>query len=230
MMRHLFVAWGDRRRYLPVAMLPLGAIEFTGILSFPPTPVFQPFFRNIPPLLAVSVISVLGVVSLCFLSSHHGFEMAVGSEGLNGVAGSSAFATMFAVAIVLADLVVAFPCRHVPQQQSLLFYPTMAYVAEIVFHILPLAILLALLGPICTSRDSTTLLWVCIILASCPEPIVQLSWRSSESPLSWVDVYVGLHVFAFNTLQLSMHACRLAYDIEWPIVWGYVQQYVLPVS
>lgn len=239
MTRHLFVAWGDRRRYLLVAMLSHRAIGFTGILSFSPTPVFQPFFHNIPPLLAVSVISVLGVVSLCFLSSHHGFEMAVASEGLNGVAGSSAFATMFAVVIVLPDLVVVFPCRYVPPPQSLLFYPTIAYVAEIVFHILPLSVLLALLGPLVRSRDSTTLLWVCISLASCPEPIVQLSWRSSESPLSWVDVYVGLHVFAFNVLQLSMfrrynflsmYACRLAYYIEWPIVWGYARQFVLPVS
>ena len=238
MTRHPTVAWDDRR-YLAVALLSLAAIGFTGILSFSSTPVFQPFFRNIPPVLAVSIISVLGVASLGILSSRGWFELVVGNGSLKGVAWSSAFATMFAVAIVLADLVVVFPYQHVPPPQSLLFYPTMAYVAETVFHLLPLSILLTFLGPLVTNRDSTMLLWICIILASCPEPIFQLSWRASEAALSLADVYVGLHVFAFNLLQLSMYrrygfismyACRLAYYIEWHIVWGYARQYVLPVS
>lgn len=239
MTRHPSMAWGDRRRYLAVAILSLGAIGSTGILSFSSSPVFQPFFRNIPPVLAVSVISVLGIVSLGFLSTRGWFEPALGRESLRGVAWSSAFATMFAVVIILADLVVVFPYQHVPPPQSLLFYPTIAYVAEIVFHLLPLSILLTLLGPMFKDRIPTGLVWLCIILASCPEPVFQLSWRSYEGPLSWADAYVGLHVFAFNVLQLamfrrydfvSMYACRLTYYSEWHIVWGYARQYVLPVS
>ena len=128
MTRHPAITWDDRQRYLVVAILSLGAIGFTAILSFSPDPVFQPFFRNIPPLLAVSIISVLGVVSLGFLSSRGWFEMAVGSESLRGVAWSLAFATMFAVVIILADLVVTFPCQHVQPSQSLLFYPAIAFV------------------------------------------------------------------------------------------------------
>lgn len=112
----------------------------------------------------------------------------------------------------------------------------MAYVAEIVFHVLPLSVLLVVLGPLSEKREPTRLVWLCIFLASCPEPIFQLRWRSSESLLSWADAYVGLHVFAFNVLQLSMfrrydfismYVCRLAYYIEWHIVWGYVRQYLL---
>jgi len=235
MMRNPSVLCGDRR-YLAVAILSLGAIGFTGILSFSPSPVFQPYFLSIPPLLAVTVVSVLGVVSLGFLSSRRWFEMALRRESLRGAAWSSAFATLFAVVIILADLVVVFPYQHVPPPQSLLFYPTMAYVAEIVFHTLPLSILLGLLGPMFKDRSPTGLIWFCIVLSSCPEPIFQLNWKSSEIPLSWADAYVGLHVFAFNVLQLSvfrrydfvsMYACRLVYYIEWHIVWGYVRQQVL---
>jgi len=154
------------------------------------------------------------------------------------MAWSSAFATLFAVVIILADLMVVFPYQHVPPPQSLLFYPTMAYVAEIVFHTLPLAILLALLGPLFKGRNSTKLLWLCIILASCPEPIFQLSWLSSEIAFSWADAYVGLHVFVFNVLQLSifrrydfvsMYACRLVYYLYWHVIWGSVRQYLLPM-
>ncbi len=159
-------------------------------------------------------------------------------ESLRGVAWSSAFATMFAVVIILADVAVIFPYQHVPPPQSLLFYPAIAYVAEIVFHILPLSILLAWLGQLFQGRDSTTLLWLCIVLASCPEPIFQLNWRSSEGPLSWVDAYVGLHVFAFNVMQLcvfrrygfiSMYVCRLVYYLHWHILWGWGRQYLLSV-
>ena len=239
MTKYPSIDWGDRRGYLAVVILSLGAIGCTGLLSFSSNPVFQPFFRDIPPVFAVSVISVLGVVSLGSLSSCGWFELQSKGGSLTGVAWSTAFATLFVVVIVLVDLVIVFPYQHVPPPQSLLFYPTIAYVAEIVFHILPLATLLALLGPMCTNWDSSKLLWVCIILASCPEPIFHMSWRSSESTRLWVDVYVALHVFAFNVLQLalfrrydfvSMYVCRLTYYLEWHIVWGYARQSVLPVS
>ncbi|MDH4153312.1 MAG: hypothetical protein OEV01_05945 [Nitrospira sp.] len=236
MARHPSMVWDDHRRYLAVVILSLGAIGFTAILSFSAEPVFQPFFRNIPPLLAVSITGVLGVVSLGFLSSRGWFEMYSRQESLRGVAWSSAFATLFAVPIILIDLTVVFPYQHVPPPQSLLFYPTMAYVAEIVFHILPLSIILALLGPLFKGRDSTKLLWLYLVLASCPEPIFQLGWSSLERPLSWVEVYVGLHVFAFNVLELSvfrrydfvsMYTCRLVYYLYWHVMWGSVRQYLL---
>ncbi|MFO0698604.1 MAG: hypothetical protein U0236_05200 [Nitrospira sp.] len=235
MLRHPAIGWDDRRGYRAVAILSLGAIGFTGILSLSPDPLFQPFFKNIPPLLAVSIIGVLGVVSLGFLSSRGWFEIHSRQESLRGVAWASAFATMFAVVIILADLFVIFPYRHVPPPQSLLFYPTIAYVAEIVFHILPLSILLALLGPLFKGRDSTKLLWLCIVLTSCPEPLFQLSWRASEATLGPADVYVGLHVLAFNLLQLSvfkrydfvsMFVFRLVYYLYWHVMWGSVRQYM----
>lgn len=236
MTRHPSIAWGDRRRYLVVAISSLGAIGFTGILSLSSGNFFQPYFRNISPPLAVTMISVLGVVSLGFLSSRRWFEICSRRESLRGVAWSSAFATLFAVPIILIDLTVVLPYQHVPPPQSLLFYPIMAYVAEIIFHILPLSVFLGLLGPLFKGRDSTMLVWLCIVLASSPEPIFQLSWRSSEIPLSWVEVYVGLHVFAFNVLQLSifrrydfvsMYACRLVYYLYWHVLWGSVHQYLL---
>lgn len=230
--------WSDQQRYRAVTILSLGAIGFTGILSFFADPLFQPFFRSVPPLLAVFAISVLGMASLGFLSSRGWFEVYSRREHLRGVTWSSGFATMFAVVIILADLLVIFPYRHVPPPQSLLFYPAIAYVAEVVFHLLPLSILLALLSPLLQGRDSNKLIWLCIVLASCPEPIFQLNWRSSESPLSWTDVYVGLHVFAFNLLQLvlfrrydfiSMYACRLVYYLYWHVLWGFLRHDLLPV-
>lgn len=236
MTRNPVTSLGDRRQYLAAAILSLGAIGFTGILSLFPGNFFQPYFRNISPPVAVTIISILGIVSLGFLSSRGWFEMYSRRESLRGVVWSSAFATLFAVVIMLADLVVVFPYQHVPPPQSLLFYPTMAYVAEIVFHVLPLSVLLATLGSLLKGRDSTKLVWFCIVLASCPEPIFQLSWRASEATLGLTDVYVGLHVFVFNLLQidifrrydfLSMFIFRLVYYLYWHIMWGFARQYLL---
>lgn len=238
MMRNPPIALGDRRQYLVIVILSFGAIGFTAILLLFPSNVFQPYFWNISPPLAVAMISVLGVVSLGFLSSRRWFEICSRRESLRGVAWSLAFATLFAVVIVLADLVVVFPYQHVPPPQSLLFYPAMAFVAEIVFHVLPLSLLLVVLGPLSEKREPTRLVWLCIFLASCLEPTFQLSWSPLKVPLSGAEVYVGLHVFAFNVLQLalfrrydfvSMYACRVVYYLHWHVIWGSVRQYLLPV-
>jgi hypothetical protein len=106
---------GDQRWYLAVAILCLGAIGFTGILSLSPSSVFQPYFLSSPPLLVVAVV------------------------------------------IILIDLGVGLPYRHVPPPRSFLFYPTMAVVAEIVFHVLPLSLLLVTLGPLAKRWDPTRL-------------------------------------------------------------------------
>lgn len=149
---------------------------------------------------------------------------------------AATLATLFAVAVILIDLRVVFPYVHVPPPQSLWFYPAMAFAAEIVFHALPLALLLVVLSPLSKTLDSNRLVWWCCLLTSCLEPIFQMGWGFSKEPFSWADVYVGLHVFAFNFLQLyvfrrydfvSIYAFRLVYYIEWHIVWGYVRLQVL---
>ena len=68
------------------------------------------------------------------------------------------------------------------------------------------------------------------------EPIFQQGLVFSEKPLLWAEVYVGLHVFAFNIFQMyvfrrydfvSMYLFRLVYYIHWHIVWGYVRLQLL---
>jgi hypothetical protein len=155
---------------------------------------------------------------------------------MRGVVLSAMLATMFAVAVILVDLSIVFPYYHVPPPQSLLFYPAIAYVAEIAFHALPLSLVLVCLGPLFKTLDPNRLVWLCILLVSYLEPIFQLGVGFSKESFSWADMYVGLHVFAFNLLQLyvfrrydfvSMYAFRLVYYIQWHIAWGSVRLHVL---
>ena len=227
----------ERLQWMALAVLSLGTVVATGLLSLSPSTPFQRYFGRINPLLAVSLVSALGVVSLRFLHSRGWFEIYTRRESLRGLVLSAKVATLFAIVVILVDLSIVFPHDlNVPPPRSLLFYPAMAYVAEISFHALPLSLLLVFLGPLLKKLNPNSLVWFCIILASFLEPIVQLGLGFSAKPLSGADVYVGLHVFAFNLLQLyvfrrydfvSMYSFRLVYYILWHIVWGSVRLQLL---
>ena len=121
---------------------------------------------------------------------------------------------------------------NVPPPWSLLFYPVIAYVVEVIFHAVPLALLLATLGPLFRKLNRTSLVWVCIVLASVLEPMFQLRAGLAAKHLSWLEVYVGLHVFAFNVVQMyvfrrydfvSLYSLPLFYYLHWHIIWGYLR-------
>jgi hypothetical protein len=227
----------ERQQYMALAVLSLGAAGFTGILSLSQGTYFQPYFGRLNPLLAITLVIVLGVVSLRFLHSRGWFEIYTRMKSVRGVVLLATLATLFAIVGILVDLSIGFPQDlNVPPPQSLLFYPAMAYVAEISFHALPLSLLLIFLGPLCKKLNPNGLVWLCILLASFLEPIFQLGLEFSQKPFSWADVYVGPHVFAFNLFQMyvfrrydfvSMYLFRLVYYINWHIVWGYVRLQLL---
>jgi hypothetical protein len=227
----------ERLQYRVLAVLSLVAAGATGILSLYQDTFFQPYFGSIEPLLAILLVAVLGVVSLGFLHSRGWFKIFTRRKYLRGVILSATLATLFAIAVILVDLSIRFPRNlNVPPPQSLLFYPAMAYVAEISFHALPLSLLLILLGPLLKKLNLNSLVWLCVFLASLLEPIFQLGWGFSKKLSSWAEVYVGLHVFVFNLLQMyvfrrydfvSMYAFRLVYYIHWHIIWGYMRLQLL---
>ena len=202
---------------------------FTGILYFTNSPAFQPFFGDLNPLITVFLIILLGSFLLSFLLSRGWFAI-YKKEMRNGLFLSFGLGTLFALIIILVDLKVVFPENlNVSFPQSLLFYPAIGYVVEILFHLLPLAFLLFL-----TSRFKNIdhkIIWVCILTVSLLEPVFQTIGFVGLYPW-WTVIYVGLHVFLFNVVQLSifrrydfisMYAFRLAYYIFWHIVWGYVR-------
>jgi len=220
----------EPRGYLALGLVSLGAIGFTAIVSpFPGRP-FQHYFGSINPLLAVVLVAVVGVVSLGVLQSRGWFAIVSPGRSRRGLAVAAGLATLFAVVVVPADLLIRFPRDlNVPLPQSLFFYPAIGYVVEIVFHALPLALLLLLLGRFWKQSNSNSLVWACIIVAAALEPILQVSLGSSGGPFSVADGFVVLHVFAFNVAQMyvfrrydfvSMYAFRLVYYLYWHIIWG----------
>ena len=215
------------------AILSLSRVTFAqpyiGIVRVNPAGFFQPFFGSIDPLLAVALIAVVGVASLGFLQSRGWFEIFTMRGTLQGMAISAIIATLFGIEVVIAETtnIIRMPAdMNVPLPWSLIFYPVIGYVVEIVFHALPLALLLAVLGPLFKKLNMPGLIWLCILVVSLLEPILQVR---SEQPFSFAQAYIGLHIFAINFLQLyvfrrynfvSMYSFRIFYYLYWHILWG----------
>lgn len=205
------------------------AQPYQGIIRANPAGFFQPFFGNFDPLLTVAAIAFIGVASLGLLRSGGWFEIFTKKGTLQGVAVSAIIATLFGIEIVIAETTNIFRLPadiNVPLPWSLTFYPVIGYVAEVVFHVLPLALLLAVLGPLFEKLNMPGLIWLCILFVSLLEPLFQVG---SVQPLSFAQVYIGLHIFAINFLQLyvfrrydfvAMYSFRLFYYLYWHIIWG----------
>lgn len=133
--------------------------------------------------------------------------------------------------MVAVDTRAVFPRDlNAPFPGSLAFYPAIGFIVEILFHVLPLTLLVFLMTFIFRSAARRTILWICIAAVCLLEPAYQLVLFSSGGGYPvWVAVYLGLHLAVFNGLQLalfkrydfmSMYAFRLAYYLIWHIGWG----------
>jgi len=111
--------------------------------------------------------------------------------------------------------------------ESLLFYPAIAFLVEIVFHVLPTAILLVFLMAIFKTVDQEKLILICIFLVALIEPTFQI--RVGDYPL-WALIITWINLYLFNLTQLfvfkhygfiSMYFFRLVYYLMWHIIWGH---------
>ena len=218
----------ERRQYVAFGVLSLVAAGFTGILSLSQggDRLFEAYFWSLPPLLAIALTALVGFVSLASLQSRGWFEIYT-SRSVRGVGLSAAVATLFGVWQICADLLVTrFPKDiNIPSPQSWLFYPAIGYVVEVVFHALPLALLLAVLRRSIKKSNTTIVIWLCIVFVSFLEPVLVHLRKGSSA-------YVGVFVFVFTLVELyvfrrydfiSMYSFRLVFYVWWHVTWGYMR-------
>jgi hypothetical protein len=222
----------ERLQYLVYVGLSIAVMGLTGIGYFSDNLLFQRFLGRINPLIAILFIIFLGVVLLFVLLSQGWFAI-YGKENLKGLLLGSGLATLFGLIAILVDyLMVVFPADlNILFPESLLFYPVMGFIVEILFHVLPITLIL-IIPTLFSEKITNKIIWVIIFAVSLFEPIFQtILGFSGQYPL-WTVVYVGLHVFLINLSQLmifkrydfiSMYSFRLVYYILWHIVWGYMR-------
>ncbi len=137
-------------------------------------------------------------------------------------------AVLFGFEVIVADVWFAeYPADiNIPFPRSLLFYPTIGFIVEISFHLLPLAAGIFALSRF-TKLPKRKVVWVSIFATSALEPLYQM-WFSNHDSLITL-IYTGIHVFLFSLVQLlvfkrfgfiSMYGFRLVFYAIWHVAWG----------
>lgn len=228
-------SWRTRDQWFVFASVSAAMLVLTEVLSPSADEHFRRFLGSADPLFVVAAMAVLGGSCLAVLRLIGRLEILKGPTTLRGMGFSAVAATLLASAIIVADFIVRYPEDiNVPVPEALLFYPVIGFVAEIFFHVLPMAVL-SLAGQLLCGRMSTQrMLWIAMALAAGTEPTFQVTFMAD--PFSWAAVYTWFHVFVIACLQLyvfrrfdfiSMYSFRLFYYAYWHIIWGVIRIQVL---
>lgn len=183
---------------------------------------FLDYFGAIDARLAVGGVAAVGAAALALLW-RRGWR--VWPAQWAGAALWLLAAPLFAALAVGADLMLGFPRDiNIPGPWSLLFYPVMGFVAEVVFHAAPLAMLAAVLG------ERLRRQWRWLIPIALIEPAFQVRAALADLNASPLDVFVFGHVLALNLVELELFrrhgflpawAFRLSYYLLWHVAWGH---------
>ena len=123
--------------------------------------------------------------------------------GNGGLAQAAGLAVLLGAVVILADLKLVHPKDiNVPWPASVVFYPLIGVVAEMVFHVLPLAALLTVL-PVRASMLTTALI----------EPSFQIALMLAGTPIVGItrEYSVTLLMFAgFRSLSSITRSCRFS--------------------
>ncbi len=166
------------------------------------------------PLPALAVVVAAGLAGWLALSLTGGGDTRVPWRHIVPVA------ALFVVPPVLIDLFLPFPRDiNVPLPQALAFYPVAGFVAEALFHLVPLAVMVVLL------RRRDLPVWA-FTPAAFAEPLFQAAMSGG---MTLQGMLVAFHVLAFSSVQLwmfrrygyaAMLALRLVFYLGWHLIWG----------
>ena len=227
----------ERKQYFMLSILSLIIFIFATGLYFADPLSFQIYLGTLNPLLIIGSLYTISIVVLTYFLSQ-GWFIFNKEKFLAGLRYSFPLTTGIAFVIMIVDLIFALPPDlNRPFPESLFFYPVMGYIVEVIFHLVPLALLLVLFSHIFRKTSEEKRIWVGIFIVSILEPMLQLSFGfSTEYPPIVVGYSNGIHVFLINFLQLtcfkrydffSMFTFRMIYYFFWHILWGYIRLIIL---
>ena len=208
------------RTYLGMAAIALSCASLFTVLS---DIAFLPVLGTYP-LLPTTVIAALSGYPLLNVILRVGIRPTAERDfNLLDFAVLVGLGALLAVPPIAIDLIWGFPHdMNVPVPQALLFYPAIGFVAEVVFHLLPLAILVA-----CLRRwVSPNWLLVPVIFV---EPLFQMAF-SAELDLQAFLVFgnvclvSAVQIWLFRRFGFgAMIALRMVFYLFWHVLWGTVR-------
>ena len=229
MMKFVELISTERNQILVFLGISLVISILTGILNIWNAFLFQAFFGKLHPFLAVFIVILFGTILSVFFLSRGWFVVHKMGE-YKGILVAAGLAMLPGLVIILIDLKAVFPAdTNRPFPDALFFYPIFGFVVEIIFHMLPLALLLFILTSV-INLNFENVIWPCILVVALLEPIFQTILGFSRPYPAWVTTSVFVNILLINLFQLSlfkhygfvsMFSFRLVYYLIWHIVWGY---------
>lgn len=205
----------------------LGVLILTVVLHQLQPIYFQRFIGGINPIIAMLLSGVVGFFLLNYLFAKGWFYI-YRQENFKTPVPYYSLALLFPLVAIFVDWQIVFPAEmNIPFPESLLFYPAIAFLVEILFHVLPLTLLMMLGNVFIKISEIDKWIWVVIFLVALLEPTYQI-WMDDYSV--WAMVIIWINLYLFNLTQLivfkkydflSMYLCRLIYYLIWHIIWGY---------
>jgi hypothetical protein len=217
-----------RIQYLAFCYLSFVVVLLALILFFVDASPFHRFFGSIHPLLVLLIAIITGGLLVSYLIGNTQFSI-YQKHPLQSYLVVIGLAALFGIEIVAADVwLVECPADiNILFPKSLLFYPVIAYVVEVFFHLFPISLLMMSLSWF-RKWDPDKISWFSILTVSLLEPLYQVWFTSSSS--SFTSIYTGIHVFLFSLTQLlifkrldflSMFLFRIVFYVIWHVLWGH---------
>ena len=196
--------------------------------------VYSKFLGHIRPLLALIIAIIICTLVLRHFESKQYFYFYKASRF------SAKFiiiplALIFGIVVITADISFANYQHDINARFpiSIPFYPSIGFIAEVLFHLIPLFLVMNLL-PLLGINNPNRVTWTSILIVSLIEPFFQI-WNSTDySELTLIFTFV--HVLLFSLVQLiifkrfdfiSMFLFRIAYYLIWHVIWGHFRLDIL---
>lgn len=218
----------ERCQFIVFLILSLVTALLTAILAFIDPAPFHRFLGDINPVGVLLTTVFIGF--FCFTYLLNSTTLAIyKKQNLRDYFTVAGIALAFGIEVVLADIwLVDYSADiNILFPKSLLFYPAIGYIVEIVFHILPITLIVMILS-LFRNLSENNRVWFGMVVVIILEPIYQV-WLLSQDTLT-TALYTGIHVFLFSLTQLiifkrydfiSMFLFRLVFYMVWHIVWGH---------
>lgn len=223
----------DIRGIFSFAILVSSAIIFACISSYLEEGVFKKFLGDLQPVPVLLLGGFAGFAALQYTAKNAGIQPLnthIGREIRYPVLA----ALGFGMAIIVIDLLAPLPQDiNVAYPASLFFYPAIGLIAELLFHVLPIALFVFIFNTFKLFPEAEKRLIAALLLTAFIEPIYQVNFMHQPAGIT---VIIGLHILLINLAQMwvfkrsglySMYLLRISYYVIWHIGWGWFRLFAM---
>ena len=215
-----------RKQFIILLALSSGFMAFMAILHYSANEVFNRLFGAVNPLVISLITIITGFLALAYLLNRKWFPI-YRKVGLGTVQRYIFLLLVFVAVAISVDLAIVFPAdMNVLFPESLLFYPAIAFLVELLFHVVPLAVLMIVLYRFFKAGRLLKPVWIAIGIVALLEPSYQVFMDDYPT---WATFVVWANLCLFNWVQLAafkrhgfvfMYSLRLIYYLLWHVIWG----------